>query len=171
MHYCELCNGLAVWKLFPPNIYRHAETIAALEDSSHSCSLCMMLHRCIVSAGEDYSEYNPQPIMEISKPPLLVHTTSGQHVLSHNELRKVDQVYGGDQPYTADRAHIESPDQDQASTEDKLCIKLQIIEETPRRNSTTNLNGFTHIGVWTKSERMLTSLTLMVQEGKHENPS
>jgi hypothetical protein len=145
MRYCDLCNGLTIWKLFPPNIYRHAETLAALEDSSHSCSLCMMLHRCIASAGEEHSEYNPQPIMKNSKPPLLVDTTSGQHVSRHNEIHKVNQVYGDDQSHGVDRACIEI--EDQASTEGKLSSKLQIIEDTTRRNSTTRLNGFTHIGV------------------------
>jgi hypothetical protein len=129
----------------------------------------MMLHRCIASAGEEHSEYNPQPIMKNSKPPLLVDTTSGQHVSRYNEIYKVDQVYGDDQSHREDRDYIEI--EDQASTEDKLSIKLQIIEETTRRNSTTSLNGFTHIGVWTKSKRMLTSLTLMVQEGEHKNSS
>jgi hypothetical protein len=166
MQYCDLCTGLTIWKLFPPNVYRHAETLAALEDSSQSCSLCMMLHRCIASAGEDYSEYNPQPIMKQSSPPLLVCTTSHQQ---HHEATKDGEVYDEDEPHKMDRTCIESSDQDQASTEDKFSIKLQIIEETPRCNSTTNLNGFMHIGVWTQPKRMLTSLTLMVQEGKHEH--
>lgn len=55
--------------------------------------------------------------------------------------------------------------------DDNYNIKLQIVEDVPRSGSSIDLNGFTHIGIWQKSERMLSSLTLMVQEGERLNPS
>jgi hypothetical protein len=51
-------------------------------------------------------------------------------------------------------------------TDDRSRVKLQILEETQRKHSTINLDGFTHIGIWTGFRRMLSSLTLMVQEGE-----
>ena len=53
---------------------------------------------------------------------------------------------------------------------DKSRIKLQILEETQRKRSTIkNLDGFTHIGIWVKARRMLSSMTVMVQEGEFDH--
>ncbi|KAF2676494.1 HET-domain-containing protein [Lentithecium fluviatile CBS 122367] len=43
MSFCSLCSGLTVAKLYPPNIYQHAENFKALESSSRTCSLCKMM--------------------------------------------------------------------------------------------------------------------------------
>ena len=51
MPLCELCRGLTIAKLFPPNIYYHANSLAALEISGQSCSICQMMHWCIQHFG------------------------------------------------------------------------------------------------------------------------
>lgn len=153
MSYCNLCNSLTIAKLFPPNIFYHAKNLAALERSSQTCSLCTMLYRCVVAAEGHRSEYNPQPISEQTEAPLLKGTIDDQ--LACDESGTCDD----------DRACEESSRCDERRTSDNFSIKLQIIEETPRRSSSTNLDGFTHIGIWIRSRRMLSSLTLVVQEG------
>lgn len=47
MSFCDLCSGLSIAKLYPPNIYHHADNLAALEASAESCSLCKMMLWCI----------------------------------------------------------------------------------------------------------------------------
>ena len=47
MSLCYLCSGLTFSNLYPPNFYRHADDLAALEASAAGCRLCRMLHGCI----------------------------------------------------------------------------------------------------------------------------
>ncbi|KAI3391803.1 hypothetical protein diail_6793 [Diaporthe ilicicola] len=42
---CELCRGLTIAKLRPPNFYRHAENRAALQSSAENCRLCAIIER------------------------------------------------------------------------------------------------------------------------------
>ena len=44
---CYLCSGLTFSNLYPPNICRHADDLAALEASAAGCRLCRMLRGCI----------------------------------------------------------------------------------------------------------------------------
>lgn len=52
MSYCNLCENLTVARLFPPNIYHHAENISVLIESATECQLCAMLLRAIIEAHE-----------------------------------------------------------------------------------------------------------------------
>jgi hypothetical protein len=45
MSFCDLCSGLTIAKLYPPNVYYHASSPSALETSADSCSLCKMMHK------------------------------------------------------------------------------------------------------------------------------
>ncbi|KAH6615180.1 heterokaryon incompatibility protein-domain-containing protein [Boeremia exigua] len=178
MSYCDLCNGLTIEELFPPSIYRHAKSLAALKQSSQNCSLCMLLYRCITASGSEYSEYNPQPLGDHSNLPRLVGYLVGQPACDVGVFNDSTK----DEDATVAREDIQSCDDDsirdedstsdvgayggdsEGTTSDDVCVKLQIIEETERHSSSINLDGFTHIGVWIKPKRMLTSLTLAVQE-------
>lgn len=53
---CELCQGLTISKLRPPNFYRHAENRAALQISAENCRLCAIIERAIwrESFGKTY---------------------------------------------------------------------------------------------------------------------
>lgn len=42
---CELCRGLTIAKLRPPNFYRHAENRAALQSSAENCRLFALIKR------------------------------------------------------------------------------------------------------------------------------
>lgn len=55
---CELCQGLTIAKLRPPNFYRHAENRAALQSSAENCRLCALIEREIW--GGFGREYGPQ---------------------------------------------------------------------------------------------------------------
>ena len=56
MALCHLCSGLTFSNLYPPNLYRHADDLAALEASAAGCRLCRMLHGCI----NDDNQLSPQ---------------------------------------------------------------------------------------------------------------
>lgn len=56
---CELCRGLTIAKLRPPNFYRHAENRAALQSSSENCRLCAIIERAIWREGFG-KEFGPQ---------------------------------------------------------------------------------------------------------------
>lgn len=56
---CELCRGLTVAKLHPPNFYRHAENRAALQSSAENCRLCAIIDREIWRQGIG-KEHGPQ---------------------------------------------------------------------------------------------------------------
>lgn len=59
--FCEVCQGLTVAKLRPPNFYRHAENRAALQSSSMTCRLCAIIERAIWREGYRYgAEHGPQ---------------------------------------------------------------------------------------------------------------
>ncbi|KAF1847863.1 HET-domain-containing protein [Cucurbitaria berberidis CBS 394.84] len=58
MSLCKLCNSLSIARLYPPNVYPHAENLAALEASANDCRLCKMIHWCIERGGE--REHHPQ---------------------------------------------------------------------------------------------------------------
>jgi hypothetical protein len=47
MEFCELCNGLTIAKIWPPNYYEHAANLVVLKASAKECGLCKILHRCI----------------------------------------------------------------------------------------------------------------------------
>ena len=47
MSLCYLCSGLTFSNFYPPNFYRHADDLAALEASAAGCRLCRMLRGCI----------------------------------------------------------------------------------------------------------------------------
>ena len=47
MSLCYLCSGLTFSNLYPPNFYRHADDLAALEASAAGCRLCRMLRGSI----------------------------------------------------------------------------------------------------------------------------
>lgn len=57
--FCELCQGLTVAKLRPPNFYRHAENRAALQSSAKNCRLCDIIDRAIWREGVG-TDYGPQ---------------------------------------------------------------------------------------------------------------
>jgi hypothetical protein len=52
MSFCDLCNGLTITKLYPPNFYHHADNMAVLKASAHHCLLCKMLHWCLDRGNE-----------------------------------------------------------------------------------------------------------------------
>lgn len=56
---CELCQGLTIAKLRPPNFYRHAENRAALQSSAEHCRLCAIIERAIWRDGCG-KEHGPQ---------------------------------------------------------------------------------------------------------------
>ncbi|KAG8161309.1 hypothetical protein KVR01_009573 [Diaporthe batatas] len=56
---CELCQGLTIAKLRPPNFYRHAENRAALQSSAEHCRLCAIIERAIWRDGCG-REHGPQ---------------------------------------------------------------------------------------------------------------
>ncbi|CAO2647093.1 Nn.00g080150.m01.CDS01 [Neocucurbitaria sp. VM-36] len=58
MGLCLLCSGLTIAKLYPPNIYNHAENLATLEASAQDCRLCKMIHWC-TKRGNEF-EHRPQ---------------------------------------------------------------------------------------------------------------
>ena len=58
MSLCYLCSGLTFSNLYPPNFYRHADDLAALEASATGCRLCRML-RGVLNYPNDNS-LNPQ---------------------------------------------------------------------------------------------------------------
>lgn len=149
MSYCNLCENLTVARLFPPNIYHHAENISVLIESGTECQLCAMLLRAVIAAQKiDDPEYSTIFRGLPENDPLLVRASDE---MSDCENEKKDNRWNMGPEDTAD---------------DHSGVKLQILEETQRRYSTINLDGFTHIGIWTRSRRILSSLTLMVQEGE-----
>lgn len=56
---CELCRGVTIAKLRPPNFYRHAENRAALQSSAENCRLCAIIERAIWREGYG-KEHGPQ---------------------------------------------------------------------------------------------------------------
>jgi len=56
MSLCYLCSGLTFSNLYPPNFYRHADDLAALEASAAGCRLCRMLR-----GGINYPDNNSLP--------------------------------------------------------------------------------------------------------------
>ncbi|POS80235.1 hypothetical protein DHEL01_v201360 [Diaporthe helianthi] len=56
---CELCQGLRIAKLRPPNFYRHAENRAALQSSAKNCRLCAIIERAIWRDGGG-KDHGPQ---------------------------------------------------------------------------------------------------------------
>lgn len=47
MAFCDLCTGITVENLYPPNIYHHGENLAVVEESAKNCQLCKLIHWCI----------------------------------------------------------------------------------------------------------------------------
>jgi hypothetical protein len=43
MSLCQLCEGLTLQKLYPPNVYIHAASVEALEESGKDCKMCALL--------------------------------------------------------------------------------------------------------------------------------
>ena len=146
MSYCNLCNNLTIARLYPPNIYYHAKNVYRLEDSALDCQLCAMILR-IIKTARTYGDCEYSTDFGGSQDiPLLVGASDAMFDCEVEE--KCD-------PYIA---------------RDKSRIKLQILEETQRKRSTIkNLDGFTHIGIWVKARRMLSSMTVMVQEGEFDH--
>lgn len=96
MSYCHLCQSLTIEKLFPPNIFHHATSVAALEKSGRTCRLCMFMHKYIDASGNPHSEFNPAPIGENSSAPQLIGDPVDR--LAHDEAackedtKEVDQA-------------------------------------------------------------------------------
>ena len=63
MSLCELCNGLSITKLYPPNIYYHANNMAALEASAKDCRICKMIYWCI-QQGKEFSRDGGKPKLD-----------------------------------------------------------------------------------------------------------
>ncbi|KAH6616856.1 heterokaryon incompatibility protein-domain-containing protein [Boeremia exigua] len=158
MPYCDLCNGLTIEGLFPPNIYHHAKTLAALEESGKTCELCKLLYRCIRPAGDYRTEYHPR-FLSSSKAPRLVGWTDDM-LLSY-DLEACSDTGASD-------GASQLPTNACSVASNVVSIKLQILEESEiqkKESFLPSLDGFTHIGIWTESPHMLTSLTLFVHEG------
>jgi hypothetical protein len=49
MTFCQLCEGLTIAKLWPPNIYYHAKSVDDLEESAKNCEICALLDECVYS--------------------------------------------------------------------------------------------------------------------------
>lgn len=47
MTFCTLCSSLTIESLYPPNISRHGESLAAVEESGKTCQLCNLISLCI----------------------------------------------------------------------------------------------------------------------------
>jgi hypothetical protein len=47
MSLCQLCEGLTLEKLYPPNVYIHAASVEALEESAEDCRICALLAHSI----------------------------------------------------------------------------------------------------------------------------
>jgi hypothetical protein len=127
-----------------------------------------MIYRCIHAATVDHSEYypeyNPLSIGPDDDTPSLVEIigeetgAAGGSRGEHNDRRdKDDRVKSKDENCVK---ILES-----VNNGDSCSIKLRILEETVRKRSTIDMDGFAHICTWTISNRPLTSLSLMVQEG------
>ena len=52
MPICELCRGLTIEKLYPPNIYYHAACLATLERSGDDCRICAFMYWCLTRTDE-----------------------------------------------------------------------------------------------------------------------
>jgi hypothetical protein len=52
MSLCTVCSDLTIGGLYPPNIYRHAENLAAVEQSGKTCQLCKLIHWCLQMNSE-----------------------------------------------------------------------------------------------------------------------
>jgi hypothetical protein len=52
MPLCDLCSHLTIARLYPPNIYRHATNLAAVEQSGKTCQLCKLIHWCLQMNSE-----------------------------------------------------------------------------------------------------------------------
>jgi hypothetical protein len=55
---CNLCSNLTIAKLYPPNIYHHAQNMAAVEQSAKTCPLCKTICQSVDWTME--SQYSPQ---------------------------------------------------------------------------------------------------------------
>lgn len=64
MSFCHLCSGLTLSRLYPPNIYHHAENLAGLEQSGQVCQLCKLIHWCVLKAPEYYHNITPELYFE-----------------------------------------------------------------------------------------------------------
>lgn len=47
MAFCDLCTGMTIEKLYPPDIYYHGENLAVVEESAKNCQLCKLIHWCM----------------------------------------------------------------------------------------------------------------------------
>ena len=47
MTLCTLCSNLTVKNLYPPRIFYHGESFAAVEASGKTCQLCNLISLCI----------------------------------------------------------------------------------------------------------------------------
>jgi hypothetical protein len=55
MAFCDLCTGMSVETLYPPNIYYHGENLAAVQESAKNCQLCKFIHWCMWRDSEHES--------------------------------------------------------------------------------------------------------------------
>jgi hypothetical protein len=52
MFFCDLCSGLTIAKLYPPNIYHHGENLIAIERTGEFCQLCRLIYCCLQSTSQ-----------------------------------------------------------------------------------------------------------------------
>lgn len=149
MSFCDLCNGLTIEKSYPPNIYYHAENLAALEQSGESCRLCAFMHWCITRTD------NPDCFHLTSTVPLpakaLPRLETTDDALITEETDEVHDEF---------KFRLTKP-------LDSFRVKLQIILEPAIKPTSyrEDADGFTHVGIWLNAGRMRTDMTIAVEEG------
>ncbi|KAF3033151.1 hypothetical protein E8E12_003612 [Didymella heteroderae] len=149
MPFCDLCNGLTIEKLYPPNVYYHAENLTALQQSGKTCRLCVFIHWCITRTD------NPNCFHLESVEPFpagqLPRLRMSDDAILNEEL---DEVLDGWQYRLTKPLNGYS-------------IKLQIVLERAVKSSSCRKDddGFAYVGIWLNPGRMRTDMGLAVEEG------
>jgi hypothetical protein len=149
MSFCGLCNGLTIEKLYPPNIYYHAENLTALEQSGKTCRLCAFMHWCITRTDDPHCFHltSALPLSAREMPRLQTNDDATQ-------IEESDEVLDGWQ------YRLTKP-------LDSYRVQLQIVLEPMVKSHSfrEDSHGFAHVGVWLNRGRMRTDMTLAVEEG------
>jgi hypothetical protein len=193
MSFCDLCSGLTIEKLYPPNVYYHAKTPTALKQSGQSCRLCAFMHWCIIRVdnmdcfpsriGSSVPGFKIPRLEEEAEPnlkvPKIIPFTTPEpsshwypwELEEFNALGPMPSSHRYD-PIQIQREEARSPSGKISLLDQQSQLRLQILPEPASKDLSHrgDANGFAYIGMWLKSGKMLTDMTLAVEQGESRQP-
>lgn len=133
---CDLCQGLTISQLVPPQYYRHAESRPALQASLATCDLCALISYRLYHGVGRHASVSERTHQEISTPGHLCETALGG-----------DE--GAEPSSTLKMAFVPRYDKKYLGLEPDLPTSF----------------AFTSIGIWRYSNHRVSDIHIAVEEG------